>query len=104
MAKRKQQPRGRKTANRGGGKLAARPAARKQPKGRTKSPASTTVRATGSRADAPILVVGIGASAGGLEACSQLLEHIPAGSGMAVVLVQHMAPNHESMLAQLLAP
>src|SRR5579863_8207197 len=48
-------------------------------------------------------VVGIGASAGGLEACTELLKHLPADAGMAYVLVQHLAPQHESMLSQLLA-
>ena len=48
-------------------------------------------------------VVGIGASAGGLEAFTQLLKHLPADTNMAFVLVQHLDPTHESMLAQLLA-
>ena len=48
-------------------------------------------------------IVGIGASAGGLEAFSQLLRHLPVDSGMAFVLVQHLDPKHESRLAGLLA-
>jgi two-component system, chemotaxis family, CheB/CheR fusion protein len=48
-------------------------------------------------------VVGIGASAGGLDAFTRLLKNLPADSGMAVVLVQHLAPQHESTLAGLLA-
>ena len=47
-------------------------------------------------------VVGIGASAGGLEAFKMLLKAIPEKSGMAYVLVQHLAPTHESMLPELL--
>ncbi|HKC52970.1 MAG TPA: chemotaxis protein CheB [Myxococcota bacterium] len=47
-------------------------------------------------------VVGVGASAGGLEAFSQLLEALPANLGMAVVFVQHLAPTHESALPELL--
>jgi two-component system CheB/CheR fusion protein len=47
-------------------------------------------------------VVGIGASAGGLEAFKILLKSIPEDSGMAYVLVQHLAPNHESMLPEIL--
>ncbi len=43
-------------------------------------------------------VVGIGASAGGLDAFKKLLKAIPENSGMAFVLVQHLDPNHESML------
>jgi two-component system, chemotaxis family, CheB/CheR fusion protein len=48
-------------------------------------------------------VVGIGASAGGLEACSKLLGALPADNGMAFILVQHLDPTHESMMAELLA-
>lgn len=48
-------------------------------------------------------VVGIGASAGGLEAFTQVLEFLPADTGMAFVLVQHLAPTHESMLTELLS-
>jgi len=48
-------------------------------------------------------VVGIGASAGGLEAVTALLKHLPTDTGMAFVLVQHLAPTHESMLSELLA-
>src|SRR5947199_2537934 len=53
--------------------------------------------------DRPFSVVGIGASAGGLEAFEQLLKALPADTGMAFVLVQHLAPKHESMLSELLA-
>ncbi len=47
-------------------------------------------------------VVGVGASAGGLEAFLSLLRHLPADTGMSFVLVQHMDPKHESMLVELL--
>ncbi len=47
-------------------------------------------------------VVGIGASAGGLDAFKKLLKAIPEDSGMAYVLVQHLDPKHESMLPELL--
>ncbi|EKV30440.1 Chemotaxis protein methyltransferase CheR [Caenispirillum salinarum AK4] len=50
-----------------------------------------------------VTVVGIAASAGGLEALGHLVTHLPADSTMAYVVVQHMAPQHPSMLAQLLA-
>jgi two-component system CheB/CheR fusion protein len=52
--------------------------------------------------DGPFSVVGIGASAGGLEAFEQLLKALPADTGMAFVLVQHLAPKHESILSELL--
>ncbi|MEO0535730.1 MAG: CheR family methyltransferase [Cyanobacteria bacterium P01_A01_bin.123] len=48
-------------------------------------------------------VVGIGASAGGLEAFTQLLNHLPATTGMAFVLVQHLDPNQRSLLSEIIA-
>ncbi|HUE69334.1 MAG TPA: chemotaxis protein CheB [Pirellulaceae bacterium] len=55
----------------------------------------------GSGASFP--VVGVGASAGGLEAFTQLLKALPADTGMAFVLVQHLAPSHPSALAEILS-
>jgi two-component system CheB/CheR fusion protein len=48
-------------------------------------------------------VVGIGASAGGLEAFSELLRNLPEKTGMAYVLVQHLDPKHTSGLPEILA-
>jgi two-component system CheB/CheR fusion protein len=48
-------------------------------------------------------VVGIGASAGGLDACRALLDALPPHPGMAFILVQHLDPTHGSMMAALLA-
>src|SRR3954469_23714308 len=48
-------------------------------------------------------IVGVGASAGGLEAFTQLLKNLPDDTGMGFVLVQHLDPDHESALAQILA-
>src|SRR5580700_11393736 len=48
-------------------------------------------------------IVGIGASAGGLEAFSELLRHLPEKTGMAFVLVQHLDPTHGSMLKDILS-
>jgi two-component system, chemotaxis family, CheB/CheR fusion protein len=47
-------------------------------------------------------VVGVGASAGGLDAFKQLLRSIPEDSGMAFILVQHLEPTHQSILPELL--
>ncbi len=47
-------------------------------------------------------IVGIGASAGGLEALVQFLEHVPAGSGIAYVVIQHLDPTHKGMMPELL--
>jgi len=50
-----------------------------------------------------VRVVAVGASAGGLDALTQLLGQLPADTGLAYVLVQHLDPAHESILAELLA-
>ena len=54
-------------------------------------------------AQEPFAVVAAGASAGGLEAFTELLRCLPADTGMAFVFIQHLAPGHESMLPQLLS-
>ncbi len=54
------------------------------------------------KTDAPFPVVGIVASAGGLEAFTDLIRHLPTDTGMAFVLIQHLSPNHESLLAEIL--
>ncbi|MBD2111386.1 MULTISPECIES: chemotaxis protein CheB [Cyanophyceae] len=54
------------------------------------------------RTDAPFPVVGMAASAGGLEAFIDLISNLPADTGMAFVLIQHLAPDHESQLAEIL--
>ncbi|HSA57299.1 MAG TPA: chemotaxis protein CheB, partial [Gemmatimonadaceae bacterium] len=65
-----------------------------------RAPASSNAKST----DSPgFPIVGIGASAGGLEAFTALLNHLPPDTGMAFVLVQHLDPQHESALTQLLA-
>lgn len=48
-------------------------------------------------------VVAIGASAGGLEAMMELLKHLPAETGMAFIYVQHLSPDHKSMLTEILS-
>jgi len=48
-------------------------------------------------------VVGVGASAGGLDACKKLIGALPATTGMAFILVQHLDPAHESLMVELLA-
>ena len=47
-------------------------------------------------------IVGIGASAGGLEALELFLKNVPAGSGMAYVIIQHLDPTHKGILVELL--
>jgi two-component system, chemotaxis family, CheB/CheR fusion protein len=52
---------------------------------------------------APLTVVAIGASAGGLDAFQRLLDTLPPDGGMAFILVQHLDPNHPSLMVELLA-
>src|SRR5262249_13054364 len=79
-------------------------APRDEPRGKT----SVAPRAATSSTPLPAAeswwfpVVGIGASAGGFEALSQLLHALPSDSGLALVVVQHLAPQHDSALVSLL--
>ncbi|MDQ3551620.1 MAG: PAS domain S-box protein, partial [Bacteroidota bacterium] len=65
--------------------------------------AQTSDSKTGKTSGKPFPVVGIGASAGGLDAYKRFLKAIPENSGMAFILVQHLDPTHESMLSEILA-
>jgi chemotaxis methyl-accepting protein methylase len=73
-------------------------------------PARPTRKAAGSKTPKKVArkpvqsfpIVGIGASAGGLEALESFLANVPASSGMAFVIVQHLDPNHKGMLVELL--
>src|ERR1044072_8517012 len=51
----------------------------------------------------PFPVVGIGASAGGIQAVCELLANTPDDTGMAFVVIQHLPPDHQSMLAEIFA-
>jgi two-component system CheB/CheR fusion protein len=61
-----------------------------------RSPSVRTAPATGVR------IVGLGASAGGLGPLEQFLSNVPAASGLAYLVVQHMDPNHKTLLVELL--
>jgi two-component system CheB/CheR fusion protein len=84
----------------------AKPAGPKRVR-RTKAPRRVAVAAP-ERAKAPVrraglsAIVGIGASAGGLEALEQFLRQVPTGDGMAFVVVQHQDPTRKGVLAALL--
>jgi two-component system, chemotaxis family, CheB/CheR fusion protein len=70
--------------------------------GRKVFPATTDGGAPdGPRSGGSFRIVGIGASAGGLEAFSALLKHLALDTGMGFVLVQHLDPEHDSALTQL---
>lgn len=55
------------------------------------------------RRNKPYPIVAIGASAGGIEAVSELLTHLPADTGMAYFYVQHLDPTHESNVVPILS-
>src|SRR5512142_2128938 len=80
-----------------------------QPKPRVGRNSQAAQRATPSpdgSGDSPrnrFPIVGVGASAGGLEAFTQLLEALSADPGVAIVFVQHLAPTRESALKTLLS-
>ena len=64
---------------------------------------STSAKEKSSDSDNSLFpIVGIGASAGGLEAIEQFLENVPENSGMAYIVVQHLDPTHKGMLPELL--
>ncbi|MBN1956838.1 MAG: chemotaxis protein CheB, partial [Desulfuromonadales bacterium] len=50
----------------------------------------------------PCLVVGLGASAGGLQALESFVKNLSAGSGMAYVIIQHLSPDYKSLMAEIL--
>ena len=64
---------------------------------------SMSASAASAAPEKPFAIVGIGASAGGLEAMTELLSSLPATSGMAFLLAQHLDPHHASMLVEILA-
>jgi two-component system CheB/CheR fusion protein len=68
---------------------------------------SDTDNSTGTvqtgQATKALYVVAIGASAGGLDALEKLFASLPADSGAAFVVIQHLSPDHKSMMASLLA-
>ena len=78
-----------------------------QPKAKAKLPEQAPARKPSVEAHATgrnhCPVVGFGASAGGLEAFTELLQHVPKEPGIALVFIQHLDPKHASILTELLA-
>ena len=71
-----------------------------KPARRPQKPADAVPQADDSRsASRPFPIVGIGASAGGLEALELFLRNVPEVSGMAFVIVQHLDPTHKGIMA-----
>ncbi len=77
--------------------------ARAAAKGKRGAGAKKSARGPGAHSSAAIPIVGIGASAGGLEAFTRLLAALPADTGMAFVVVSHLSHAHKSILTELLA-
>ncbi|HLO25695.1 MAG TPA: chemotaxis protein CheB, partial [Geobacteraceae bacterium] len=72
-------------------------------KSQDKEPAEISPRNEQSEHDHPLFpIVGIGASAGGLEALEQFLRNVPENSGLAFVIIQHLDPTHKGIMAELL--
>src|SRR6187397_1926876 len=69
--------------------------------GRPIEPAQVSPPADAPSADHP-MVVGIGASAGGIRALQTFFEALPSRPGMVFVVIMHLSPEHESSLAQVL--
>jgi two-component system CheB/CheR fusion protein len=67
-----------------------------------KSAKAARQETTTSTASVSFPIVGIGASAGGLETLEQFLGRVPVGSGMAFVIVQHLDPTHKGIMPELL--
>src|SRR5580692_3420138 len=78
-----------------GGRKQQRPAALR--KATAPSGAQTIAQASRS-----FPIVGLGASAGGLEALEQFLGHVPKESGLGFVVVQHLDPTHKGIMVELL--
>ena len=69
----------------------------------TRAPSKRPVPPTNIAVAAAVRIVGMGASAGGLDAFLELVSAIPAETGLAFVLIQHLDPRHHSMLVDILS-
>src|SRR5262245_62293606 len=73
------------------------------PVGKGRRQAKSSVDLSAGRKLPICAVVGMGASAGGLEAFQRFFQNMPADCGMAFVLIPHLDPRHESALAEILS-
>src|SRR5262245_20250271 len=78
----------------------------KHPRPHTESRSGVTSKGTAANSPDPLpsAIVAVGASAGGLEAFSQVLEHLDRNPDIAFIFVQHLSPQHSSALPELLGP
>ncbi len=79
------------------------PASQKSEKGQTLAAAESSAADNVKDQPAALHIVGVGASAGGLEALNGFFGAMPADCAMAFVVVQHLDPHHKSLLKNLLA-
>jgi two-component system CheB/CheR fusion protein len=70
--------------------------------GRFDDQTETSGKALNRKPNARLTVVGIGASAGGVEALERLFSEMPESTGMAFVIVQHLAPDFQSLMHQII--
>ena len=77
--------------------------ARSKPRSKKREPGNSEQKKPPTRREnGTFAIVGIGASAGGLEALEHFLEHVPERSGMAFVIIQHLDPTHKGVMPELL--
>ena len=74
---------------------------RKNIKNKTPKPNNVEIKPD-NKQEKPVLIVGIGASAGGLESFEEFFRNLTSNSGIAFILVSHLDPDHASMLAEIL--
>jgi len=79
------------------------PARKRKPNQSPKVPLPDDIPGPAEGQSKRLYVVGIGASAGGLDALEKLFAALPADTGAAFVVIQHLSPDHKSMMASLLA-
>src|SRR5580698_4412440 len=80
----------------------ARPKSQNKNSSKSKKKASSRGE-TAAPASDQFIVVAIGASAGGIEATTELLKNLPEKTGLSFVLVQHLDPKHQSFLSDLIS-
>jgi chemotaxis protein methyltransferase CheR/two-component system CheB/CheR fusion protein len=95
-----------KTADAAPERIRPTPARKAPARAATQSPPASLSKARSKTplkdADSALPIVGIGASAGGQEALDSFLSHVPEGSGMAFVIIQHLDPTHKGIMPELL--
>ena len=84
-------------------RAAAKTPAKNTPSKKAASPVKNLKNAAVTKDPVIFPIVGIGASAGGLEALEIFLDNMPAAPGMAFVVIQHLSPTHKSIMASLLS-